>query len=237
MIKFLENISKSSIALSFIYSGSSNLQSGSNISSGFGFLAAHYLMKFLAQITNGFYAVVDENFEYSVIFSKNLFHYYSMMLPTSRGVTQPIFNLNTSLNESSNFSENTSSSRIISPEKNCECDKTENDENRDSFCQNNKMCMRNYEKISAKTQSKFANVSKILRHRSSNNILNVKKEASYDHVKSLLQFNLEEKSEFKCVHKYELTHKYSTLQQIARIRGQEGFVLFIKFYEKFIILI
>ena len=227
MIKFLENISKSSISFSFIYSGSSNLQSGSNISSGFGFLAVHYLMKFIAQITNGFYAVVDENLDYSVIHSKNLLHYYNMLLPISRVPPQPIFNTNSSLNDSTNLSSHSenNSSRIMSPEKDCECDTTDNEENRDSFCQNSKACMRNYEKISMHTQSKFANVSKIFRQRSANNILSVKKEVSNnDQVKSLLQSNYDEKSEYKCVQKYELTHKTLTLHQIARIRGQEGLV-------------
>jgi hypothetical protein len=55
MIGCLEKISKSSITFSFIYSGSRSLLSGSNISSGFGYLANHFFMKFLSNLTNGFY--------------------------------------------------------------------------------------------------------------------------------------------------------------------------------------
>ena len=217
MIRLLEKISKSSISFSFIYSGANNLQSGSNISSGFGFLAVHFLMKFLAQATNGFYSVVDENNDYAVIYPRNLLHLYNMELPVSRALNH---NFNASFNESANkilTGEDEKNSNIE-----CECESNENEENRDSFCQNNKSCMRNYEKISIKNLSKNANATKIFKQRSVNNIINIKKNTNQEQVKNILQSSLGEKVECKCVQKYELMHKSLDVNQIARIRCQEG---------------
>jgi len=78
MIKFLERVSTSAITFSYIYSGSSNLLSGSNISCGYGHLPDHYFMKFLTQITNGFYAVVDDNLACTFIIKKTIIEYFQL---------------------------------------------------------------------------------------------------------------------------------------------------------------
>ena len=78
MIKCLEKIGKSAIVFSFIYYGSSHTYQASNISSGFGYVTDHYLMKFLTRMTNGFFAIIDENLEFAFIENKNLLYYSSM---------------------------------------------------------------------------------------------------------------------------------------------------------------
>ena len=227
MIHFLEKISRSSISFSFIYSGSNNLQSGSNISSGFGFLAVHFLMKFLAQATKGFYAVIDENLDYTVIFPRNLLHFYSMFLPVSR-VLLP--NFNHSLNEPRNNNsisnpEKNNSEKLFPPNQAYENENIENEETRDSFCQKEVNAIRNYEKIHVKNQSKFGNTSKLFKQRSIHNTLSLKRDSNIEQVKNLLQSSFTEKVDFKCVQKYEISHKNFNLNQITRMRCQEGFYL------------
>ncbi len=82
MIRCLEKISKSSISFSFIYSGSGlnhkQYHSANNISSSFGYVADHYLMKFIAQMTNGFYAAIDDNLEYHFICTKRLLFFTNL---------------------------------------------------------------------------------------------------------------------------------------------------------------
>ena len=227
MIHFLEKISRSSISFSFIYSGSNNLQSGSNISSGFGFLAVHFLMKFLAQATNGFYAVINENLDYTVIFQRSLLHFYNMLLPVSRVLFPNFYHSLDEANQNistSNLDKN-NSEKTTPLEQNNENENIENEETRDSFCQKEKNLMRNYERINIKNQSKFGNTNKILKQRSMHNILSLKKDSNTEQVRSLLQSNFTEKADFKCVQKYELLQKNITLNQIARIRCQEGFYL------------
>ncbi len=80
MIKCLERISTSAIVFSFIYSGNKNFQSASNISSGFGYVSDHYLMKFLADVTNGFFSMIDENFNISFISDRKLLYYPTVSL-------------------------------------------------------------------------------------------------------------------------------------------------------------
>lgn len=78
MIRCLEMISKSSIVFSFISYGSNNPHSTGNIASGFGYVPDHYLMSFLTTVTNGFYAIIDENLDFAFITKKNLLYYPSL---------------------------------------------------------------------------------------------------------------------------------------------------------------
>ena len=80
MIKCLEKISTSSIVFSFISYGNNEMCTSSNISSGFGYVADHYLMKFLATATHGFYAIIDDNLDYTYINSNNLLYYPNLCL-------------------------------------------------------------------------------------------------------------------------------------------------------------
>jgi len=80
MIKCLEKISTSSIVFSFICSGDRNYHSTTNISSGFGYVSDHYLMKFLASVTNGFYSIIDENLNMSFISCRDLLYYPTLCL-------------------------------------------------------------------------------------------------------------------------------------------------------------
>jgi hypothetical protein len=77
LIKTLDRIGKSPISFSFVCTGGSD-QAGSNISSSFGYLSDHFLMKFVASITNGFYGVIDENLEYKLVYSKPIFYLHDM---------------------------------------------------------------------------------------------------------------------------------------------------------------
>jgi hypothetical protein len=109
VVKLLEKISKSSISFSFIYSGNSSFKSGSNISSGLGYLADHYLMKFLSSITNGFYAVVDENLKLSFIHSKNVVKHFDLLNDLNQNeastneIQSNLFNLNVNLKSKSAY--------------------------------------------------------------------------------------------------------------------------------------
>lgn len=240
MIKYLEKISKSSITFSFIYSGSNNLLPGSNISSGFGYLGDHFLMKFLAQMSNGFYAVIDENLEYLLIYSNSILYYHHVSIPTSKfaQLNKNEKLLNSSLNEeNSEFNSETSNlSNMDSPNKSTDSsdnksntdsevnnsgNNTDNEEIRDSFCQNDKSAIRSFEKI--------RNKAKFSAHYSSakigNRIAAGDKNFRAGKLKDLLSSNYEETPECKCIQKYEIAHKQQTLQQICRVRSQEGFYL------------
>ena len=74
LIKTLDRISKSSISFSFICTGISN-RPDSNVSSSFGHVTDHFLMKFIACISNGFYGITDENLEYKLIYCQPLFYF------------------------------------------------------------------------------------------------------------------------------------------------------------------
>lgn len=73
LIKTLDKIGKSAISFSFICTGS-NGQYGCDISSSFGYLADHFLMKFIADISNGFYGLIDDNLQFQLIHPKSLFY-------------------------------------------------------------------------------------------------------------------------------------------------------------------
>jgi hypothetical protein len=90
LIKTLDRIGKSSISFSFVCTGSSD-QSDSNISSSFGYLSDHFLMKFVASITNGFYGVIDENLEYKLIYSQPIFYFHDLSLKPAQDAAQQVF--------------------------------------------------------------------------------------------------------------------------------------------------
>jgi hypothetical protein len=92
LIKTLDRIGKSAISFSFVCTGS-NSQSGVNISSSFGYLADHFLMKFIASITNGFYGVIEENLEFRILYSQPIFYFHDMssILPPSTCQENQVF--------------------------------------------------------------------------------------------------------------------------------------------------
>lgn len=87
MIRCLEIISNSSIVFSFISYGMNNAHAAGNIGSGFGYVTDHHLMEFLATITNGFYAFIDENLNFSYVRNKSVLLYPSLCLPNFKSNT------------------------------------------------------------------------------------------------------------------------------------------------------
>ncbi len=83
-IKSLEMVSNSSIVFSFMTYGMNSAHVAGNIAAGFGYVVDHHFIKFLATITNGFYALIDENLNLSYVQNKKLLFYPSLSLPYSK---------------------------------------------------------------------------------------------------------------------------------------------------------
>jgi hypothetical protein len=88
LLRVLDRISKSSITFSYICTGNNNNQLGSNVFSSFGYLSDHFLMKQISEISNGFYATIDDNLEYQTIVPQSLFYLCKIKMDFENSVSQ-----------------------------------------------------------------------------------------------------------------------------------------------------
>lgn len=200
IIKCLEKISKSSITFSFIYSGTSNHLTGSNIASSFGHLADYSLMKLIAFITNGFYAYLDDNLELTQLISRRFLYFYR--------IGSSISSLGSNGSRSSSRIDSLDELAKISQEA------VDDEENRDSFCQKSSS-VRNLTKFNQTTRKPVYKKQKA-------------DKSEPNDIKSLFYSDFlinDQQSELKLIQKYELAQKHQSLLQISRIRAQEGFFI------------
>lgn len=202
MIRCLEKISKSSVTFSFIYSGSSinqkQHQSANNISSSFGYVADHYLMKFIAHITNGFFAVIDENLDHYFIYNKRLLFFTTLLKQNDK---------------SNDFTNDT----IIENVTNSDDDKlySSSQPQSNSFCCSSNVNNENVANMFYMTHKDHlkTNINNGA-HRFSNYKTNSKQIIKED-----------QHLEIKCIQKYDLSTNGHSIYQLTRFRSQEGFFL------------
>lgn len=181
-------------------------------------------MRFIAYITGGFYFSVDENLEICSILDRRLFYYYNVNSSTatshqnqrSSAEQQTSPDLNKIEKEDSNHNHFNNS---------CE-DTNENEESRENFNRRADMnLIKNSDKISLSNRSKI--MKKLAQRASSSSsggeLLN-------GDIWSLFAGDAalnEQMFEFKCIQKYELSQRASSMNllQIVRIRAHEGFYL------------
>ena len=205
MIKCLEKMSKSGISFSFINSSNSDYESG--IYSGFGYVADHHLMKFIAKITNGFYAVFDENLNYLEVQPKKILYYFDLSASDEKMESHK--SLNSSFIDEVSEAENRPESKLTEDPGNGETiDEFEKFETKRS-------------KPNLKIQTQFivgpfpSNSNSSKSHRKLN--LESKKQI-------VTKSSSEQLPDTKLVQKYEISKNHS-IHQIVRFRSQEGFNL------------
>jgi len=199
MIKCLEKISRTSITFSFIYSGNSLNQKqdqlANNISSSFGFVADHYLMKFIAQMTNGFYSVIDENLDHYFILKKNLLFFTDLI----------------KLNKCEEMINDLEHDTIIENENIKPFLPASTLPQSKSFCCNNNT---NENFLYQPDTFRSNHFSSAATHRFSSQKTNSKQMIKDD-----------QKFEIKFIQKYELQSSVNSIYKLIRYRSQEGFNL------------
>jgi hypothetical protein len=231
MIGFLERISKSSISFSFIYSGYNSMESGGHISSSFGHLPDQFLMLFLAKISKGFFALVDENLNYKEIYNRPILYFFPMLSSSSNFHSTLTHSFVNKSVDSKQKQANTGAIPI----------KTETLPTNASSkpigiksghlkSQDQQSGVDAKSSHSCNSRSAAADLTNPSRENGQPPNATIRPTRRTNQIKRIIASvnnseSEEQRSELKCLLRYELLKKQRTLNELVRLRSQEGFYL------------